>query len=448
MDISNKSPDIFLSYASRRRPAAAHFARVLECYGYSVWYDYLLLEGKGYGAQLDAIVRSSKLVVVLWCSLSVQSEFVREEFELAKALDRLFPIKMEPCELLVGTRMVQYADLSAWEGSGLCENFAQVAHAIGARLKTAARIDEAKLLTTEREWRREGARSYSAFPIKEGSRKGDGGRENILGAAPTPKTTKDPFVSAADVPRSMFSLISAGALTVGCYPYPPLMNGIEPHSMSGPWIELVSALAERLGLSLSLSLTCYSDMLNHSYSSVDVMLGVFETERRRVFFDFTRPINRIGLSGICLNALTEVDEKSLRDGGYKVAVQDGEVGWEFAQDEMPRAVQRKKVTSIDTVDGAEVLGLVESARNDIALMDLLSCVNFLRGPGTSKPIRLAFEGALDMFDCCVAIRKTSGLSKEKISEIVYAIRNESWYLDAELRALRGYEGIIRRTSLR
>jgi hypothetical protein len=41
----SRMADIFISYKSERRKAAAHFAKILERYGYSVWYDYSLVKG-------------------------------------------------------------------------------------------------------------------------------------------------------------------------------------------------------------------------------------------------------------------------------------------------------------------------------------------------------------------------------------------------------------------
>ena len=86
--------DIFISYKSERRAAAEHFAEILADYGYSVWWDYGLISGRDFGAQIERELRSAKAVIVLWCSRSVESEWVREEAALAKRLGRYLPLRI------------------------------------------------------------------------------------------------------------------------------------------------------------------------------------------------------------------------------------------------------------------------------------------------------------------------------------------------------------------
>jgi hypothetical protein len=71
--------EIFISYKSERRAAAEHFAEVLKRYGYSVWFDYELVKGKDFAAQIERQIREAKTLVALWCSLSISSRWVREE---------------------------------------------------------------------------------------------------------------------------------------------------------------------------------------------------------------------------------------------------------------------------------------------------------------------------------------------------------------------------------
>ena len=49
--------------------------------------------------------------IPLWCSRSVQSEWVLEEVDLAKELEILVPAKIEGCNLPVGNRLKDYVDL-------------------------------------------------------------------------------------------------------------------------------------------------------------------------------------------------------------------------------------------------------------------------------------------------------------------------------------------------
>jgi TIR domain len=51
--------DIFISYKSERRKAAAHLAAVLKLHGYSVWFDYELIKGHDFGLQIGREIRES-----------------------------------------------------------------------------------------------------------------------------------------------------------------------------------------------------------------------------------------------------------------------------------------------------------------------------------------------------------------------------------------------------
>lgn len=61
--------DVFISYKSERRAAAEHLAEILSDYGYSVWWDYGLISGRDFGAQIEKELRAAKAVIVLWCSM-------------------------------------------------------------------------------------------------------------------------------------------------------------------------------------------------------------------------------------------------------------------------------------------------------------------------------------------------------------------------------------------
>jgi TIR domain len=89
--------DVFISYKSERRSAAAHLAEILTLHGYSIWYDYQLVKGKNFAFQIDQEIRAAKAVIVLWCSRSVSSEWVHEEADLASELDTLIPVMIEQC---------------------------------------------------------------------------------------------------------------------------------------------------------------------------------------------------------------------------------------------------------------------------------------------------------------------------------------------------------------
>jgi tetratricopeptide (TPR) repeat protein len=159
--------DVFISYTSRRRAAAKHLARVLELHGFSVWFDYRLYSGKDFGPQIERQLKDAKATVVLWCPLSCESEWVREEADLAKTLGTLVPAWLERVELPLGYRRIETVDLTNWVGSprgggGLDRLLDEIARMVGRDPQlTAFRA----LREYEDIWRDFGAMSLSQFPL-------------------------------------------------------------------------------------------------------------------------------------------------------------------------------------------------------------------------------------------------------------------------------------------
>src|SRR5262249_51650167 len=151
-------------YKRERRRAAEHLAEVLRCHGYSVWFDYGLIKGRDFGLQIDRKIREAKSLIVLWCSLSVGSRWVAEEVDLAQYLGILIPVKIEPCELQVGFRRLDYIDLSSWDGSPrsyeLNRLLAELEQRVGPR-----KADLKALRDYEEVWRRFGAQPLKNFAL-------------------------------------------------------------------------------------------------------------------------------------------------------------------------------------------------------------------------------------------------------------------------------------------
>ena len=157
--------DVFISYKSERRKAAAHLAKILECYGYMVWYDYSLVKGRDFAAQIDAKIREAKAVIVLWCSLSVRTEWVADEAALAAKLDTLVPVKIEPCDLRVDFDRKDYLDLTRWDGAPRDQSLDVLFAALEQKVGRAPQLNFKAISEYEEVWRRFGAPSLRAFAL-------------------------------------------------------------------------------------------------------------------------------------------------------------------------------------------------------------------------------------------------------------------------------------------
>ena len=109
--------DIFLSYANEDREAARAVAGLLESAGCTVWWDRRIPAGRTWRSMIEEALREMRCMVVLWSTHSVESDWVKEEAEEARALGRLIPVLIEPVKPPVGFRSIQAADLIDWDGS-------------------------------------------------------------------------------------------------------------------------------------------------------------------------------------------------------------------------------------------------------------------------------------------------------------------------------------------
>ena len=157
--------DVFISYQSERRKAAAHLAKILECYGYTVWYDYSLVKGRDFAAQIDAKIREAKAVIVLWCSKSVRSEWVADEAALAAKLGILVPAKIEACDLRVDFDRKDYIDLTGWGGAPRDHSLDVLLAALEQKVRRAPQMNFKAITEYEEVWRRFGAPSLKAFAL-------------------------------------------------------------------------------------------------------------------------------------------------------------------------------------------------------------------------------------------------------------------------------------------
>lgn len=157
--------DVFISYKSERRPAAAHLARILELHGYSVWFDYELISGRDFARQIEAELRGASVCIVIWCSLSVGSEWVLEEAHLAKENDKIVPVRIEPAELPFGFTRLDTIDLSKWDGSPLSHSLNRLWDMIEKRTGREPAANLKALRAYEDTWRRFGAPPLTQFAL-------------------------------------------------------------------------------------------------------------------------------------------------------------------------------------------------------------------------------------------------------------------------------------------
>jgi tetratricopeptide (TPR) repeat protein len=131
---------IFLSYARDDRDRAERIARSLEDGGHEVWWDRRIAAGDSFSSQIDSELAAAELVVVLWSSHSIRSDWVRDEAAAGRDSGRLVPVLIDRVDPPLGFR--QYQSLSL---VGRSAGYSPLLDAIAGKLGKAPRPAEKEL---------------------------------------------------------------------------------------------------------------------------------------------------------------------------------------------------------------------------------------------------------------------------------------------------------------
>jgi len=167
--------DVFISYKSERRPAISHLARVIENHGYTVWFDYALMPGGSFSAQIERELRAARAVIVVWCSMSARSvegktNWVVEEADLAKQLGTYLPVWLEPVDLPLGFRMGDVIDIAEWNGDPRSHDLDRLIEQISIKVQRDPAVNYKAVVAQSAEVWRSGLTNLAAYPLdKQGA---------------------------------------------------------------------------------------------------------------------------------------------------------------------------------------------------------------------------------------------------------------------------------------
>ena len=132
--------DIFISYKREEQATARNLANALESEGWTVWWDPKLRTGENFDDAIEKALNEAKCVIVMWSSLSVNSEYIKNEATEALEQKKLVPVKIEDVNLPFRFKRIQTQSLLDWDGSRASRDFRKLVGDISAKLGDSGEI--------------------------------------------------------------------------------------------------------------------------------------------------------------------------------------------------------------------------------------------------------------------------------------------------------------------
>lgn len=107
---------VFISYARSTRDQAQLLAKTLRAEGCDVWLDEDLPAHRAYADVIEERLREAKVVVVIWSSDAVKSQWVRAEADFARNAGTLVQLSIDGAVPPLPFNQIHCVQLSGWDG--------------------------------------------------------------------------------------------------------------------------------------------------------------------------------------------------------------------------------------------------------------------------------------------------------------------------------------------
>ena len=108
--------DLFVSYSREDKARAEDVVRLLEDYGWDVFWDQETRSGTHWPKVLEEELIKARCLVALWTTTSIASRWVRIEAYEALQNEKLVPVLLDKVRPPLEFRQTQTFDLIGWNG--------------------------------------------------------------------------------------------------------------------------------------------------------------------------------------------------------------------------------------------------------------------------------------------------------------------------------------------
>ena len=108
--------DLFVSYSREDKARAAEVVRLLEDYGWDVFWDQETRAGELWPKVLEEELGKARCLVALWTTTSIACRWVRIEAYEALQSEKLVPVLLDKVRPPLEFRQTQTFDLTGWNG--------------------------------------------------------------------------------------------------------------------------------------------------------------------------------------------------------------------------------------------------------------------------------------------------------------------------------------------
>jgi cyclohexadienyl dehydratase len=256
----------------------------------------------------------------------------------------------------------------------------------------------------------------------------------------------DARVEAMPATSRIETVKARGSFRFGCLNHWPLISwradGRDHFVFEGLYVEIARKVGEIAGLEAELIPMDWGE-LSRSFEKydLDAVLSVFETRARLEFGEFVAPMHKVGVGALVPVGRAKVREiPDLLKGDIKVAVVNGEVGWEVAVYDLK--IPRHRLILVDSADLRNIFGPLLTGAADVGIIDAVSCAELIASnPGYEH---LFQSDPIQMCKNAIMVPRGDNAFAEWIDDLFIQARSDADILQIEAKLLLPYKDIIRR----